>query len=64
MWDAKAGSDLKHFREETLKWSQGRLAAELGCNQSTVSRIEAGEPPSGPVLRLLNILRDQHRAAA
>ncbi len=57
MWDANAGADLRKFREER-RWSQWRLAEYLGCDQSTVSRIEAGDPPSGPVSRLIRILRE------
>ncbi|MCW5695822.1 MAG: helix-turn-helix transcriptional regulator [Bauldia sp.] len=37
-----------HFR-----WSQERLAEELGCDQATVSRAERGSPITGPVRKLL-----------
>lgn len=39
-----------------LKWTQPQLAAYLGVDRSTVSRIETGAPVSGPMLRLLRIL--------
>jgi transcriptional regulator with XRE-family HTH domain len=45
-------------------WSQTQMAEYLGCDQSTVSRIEAGASPSGPILRLLELLvADEERAA-
>lgn len=64
MWDAAAGADLRKYRTEILKWPQGRLAEELGCDQSTVSRIEAGDPPSKPIFHLINILRERLPAEA
>lgn len=39
-------------------WSQVQMADFLGVNQSTVSRMENGEAPSGPVLRLLAMLAE------
>lgn len=63
MWDAKAGADLKEFRLK-LKWSQRRLAEELGCDQSTVSRIETGETPNGAIRRLIDILRERESIAS
>ncbi len=36
-----------------LKISQAEMAEQLGVNQATVSRLEAGRAPSGPVQRLL-----------
>lgn len=62
MWTATDGASLKAFRENVLGWSQGRLAEELGCDQSTVSRIEGGDQPSRPIRRLIEIIRDRHAA--
>jgi transcriptional regulator with XRE-family HTH domain len=36
-----------------IGWNQRDLALYLGCDQSTVSRIENGADPNGPVSRLL-----------
>lgn len=47
--------DIKSFRE-TQGWSQQDLADRLGIDQATVSRIERGAEPSGPVKRLLDII--------
>ena len=46
---------IKKFRE-SRKWSQQKLADELGIDQATVSRIERGSEPRGPVKRLLERL--------
>lgn len=46
---------VRAFREGK-KWSQQQLAEKLGVDQATVSRIERGTQPSGPVARLLEIL--------
>ena len=41
------------FRQRQA-WSQAKLAAELGVNQATVSRLENGHGvPDGPVQKLL-----------
>ena len=45
----------KFFRTR-MQWSQRDLAAELGVDQATVSRIESGAEPSRPVRRLLEAL--------
>ena len=42
-----------------MQWSQRDLAAELGVDQATVSRIENGVEPSLPVRRLLEALITQ-----
>jgi predicted transcriptional regulator len=47
--------DAKKIRE-AMDWSQADLARELGVAQSTICRIENGQPPSGPVQRLLESL--------
>lgn len=44
--------DIKALRE-SKGWSQQQMADELGVNQATVSRIERGSDPPGPVKRLL-----------
>jgi len=62
MWTAEAGAELKDFRVKR-GWSQSRLAEELGCDQTTVSRIEQGIPPSRSVLRLIEIVRASEQAA-
>lgn len=38
---------------EAMDWSQARMAEYLGCDQSTVSRIERGSRIPGPISRLL-----------
>lgn len=46
-------------------WSTYQLAEYLGCNQSTVWRMENGGPISGPVQKLLaNLKADIERDAA
>lgn len=37
-------------------WSQERMAEFLGCDQSTVSRIENGAPMNGPIKRLYEMI--------
>lgn len=44
--------DIKSFRK-ARGWSQSDLAAKLGVDQATVSRIERGAAMAGPVARLL-----------
>lgn len=48
MWTVAEGEKLRKFRT-AREWSQARLAEEIGCDQSTVSRIENGEPPNRAV---------------
>lgn len=47
-------------RIETLRhrlaWSQPKLSTYLGCSQSTVSRLENGQPEPGPIAKLLDLL--------
>jgi DNA-binding XRE family transcriptional regulator len=45
--------DPKAIRERQ-GWSQPEMARRLGCDQSTVSRIERGAPISGPIRLLLD----------
>lgn len=47
--------DIRPLRER-LGWSQQELARYLGVDQSSISRMERGQPPSGPVIRLLAAL--------
>ena len=54
--------DMRALRLER-NWSQVQMAEYPGCNQSTVSRIEAGDPPRGPILRLLQQLASSEAAA-
>jgi transcriptional regulator with XRE-family HTH domain len=49
---------IRAFRERR-EWSQQRLAKQLGVDQATVSRIEHGADPSGPVRRLLEKLMEE-----
>jgi len=49
--------DVKALRER-IGWKQGRLARYLGVDRSSVSRMENGQPVSGPALRLLEMLCD------
>jgi transcriptional regulator with XRE-family HTH domain len=47
--------DIKELRER-VNWSQDRLAEFLGVDRSSVSHMENGRPPRGPVKRLLDML--------
>jgi transcriptional regulator with XRE-family HTH domain len=44
--------DIRELRR-ALNWSQDDLARHLGVDRSTVSRMESGKEPSGPVKRIL-----------
>lgn len=44
---------------KALGWTQQQLAAEIGVDQATVSRIENGAEPRGPVRVLLKHLLSQ-----
>lgn len=39
-----------------LGWSQKDVAEYIGCDQATVSRIENGQEPSGPIGRMFEVL--------
>ncbi|WP_353736928.1 helix-turn-helix transcriptional regulator [Aquamicrobium sp.] len=52
-------NDLIKFRKDR-RMSQSALARCLGVNQATISRIERGKPPSGPVALLLAQLMGEH----
>lgn len=47
--------DVKEIRRRH-GWSQRELAEHLGCDTSTVCRIEAGAPISGPIGKLLKLI--------
>ncbi len=52
-------ADIKRLRE-TLKFSQPVFALHLHTSASTVRKWEQGEThPSGPALKLLNIIADK-----
>lgn len=52
-------ADIKRLRE-TLKFSQPVFALHLNTSASTVRKWEQGEThPSGPALKLLNIIADK-----
>ena len=51
------------LRKERLQWTQEEMAEYLGVDRATVSRIETGQAPSGPVLKLLKMLADQSAGA-
>lgn len=54
---------IKIFRE-SRGWSQQKLAEELGVDQATVSRMERGAEPRGPVKRLLDRIMSEPIAPA
>jgi transcriptional regulator with XRE-family HTH domain len=45
-----------------LGWPQSRLAEWLGLTQAAVSLMEKGQPESGPVSKLLDMLSAQMEA--
>ncbi len=47
--------DIKALRER-LNWKQDRLARFLGVDRSSVSHMENGRSPRGPVRKLLETL--------
>ena len=47
--------DVKALRN-SRGWTQDQMAAYLGLDRSSVSRIENGSEISGPVRRLLDLL--------
>lgn len=50
-----ASIDVKALRERK-GWKQEQLAEFLGVDRSSVSRMENGQAPSGPVRKLLENL--------
>lgn len=54
-WTEKDAKRLRAFRKRR-EWSQKQLAVELSCDQATVSRIECGYPPPGPIRKLIEML--------
>lgn len=56
-------SEIIEFRA-ARKWSQERLADELGVNVSTIWRWENGKTPaSGPVVKAIERLVEQYPAS-
>jgi transcriptional regulator with XRE-family HTH domain len=53
--------DLKALRER-CGWSQEQMADFLGLDRSSVSRMENGQKPKGPTLRLLQKLAAEEAA--
>lgn len=58
MLDEITADDVAGIRE-ARGWSQTKLASHLGCNQSTVWRMENGGRIKGPLQKALLILRDE-----
>lgn len=54
--DQPISADQVKALRVTREWTQQQLAAELGVDQATVSRIEAGAEVRGPIKRLLERL--------
>lgn len=50
------GQDILALRS-SLNWKQERLARYLGLDRSSVSRMENGQTLRGPVIRLLDTLK-------
>jgi transcriptional regulator with XRE-family HTH domain len=57
------GDAIRTFRE-VKGWSQHDLAQRLGVGQATVSRIENGAEPSGPVRVILEMMISPAKEAA
>lgn len=51
--------DIKAFRK-IRRWSQERLASELGVNQSTVARWEAAKSVPVIVAKALSVIANEH----
>jgi DNA-binding transcriptional regulator YiaG len=49
--------DIKSLRDK-FGWTQEQLAEYLGLDRSSVSRMETGQAPKGPTLKLLEKLRE------
>ncbi len=49
---------------QARNWPQHRMADYLGVSQPTVTRLEAGQPESGPISRLLDLLDAEPLPAA
>lgn len=52
--------DVKSLRED-LKWTQDQMAEYLGLDRSSVSRMETGQKPKGPTVKLLERLASQRK---
>ncbi len=56
-------AELKRLRA-SRGWSQKQMADYLGCDQSTISRIEEGKlDPRGPLSKLIGILARESAGA-
>jgi len=47
--------DIRALRER-LDWDQTKMAEYLGLDRSSISRMENGQEPKGPALKLLQQL--------
>ncbi|MGO6707629.1 helix-turn-helix domain-containing protein [Rhizobium johnstonii] len=56
--DMERAIDIRSLRKR-LNWTQDRLAEYLGVDRSSISRMENGQPASGPVERLLSMLEKE-----
>ncbi|WP_299830704.1 helix-turn-helix domain-containing protein [uncultured Roseobacter sp.] len=52
------GYEIKQLRSK-LRWTQEKLAKELGIGQNHVSRIERGAKYGAPIARILKIIAEQ-----
>ena len=52
------GEEIKQLRKK-LKWTQERLARELGVGQNHISRIERGANYGAPIARILKMVSEQ-----
>jgi len=50
--------DVRALRE-SLGWTQDQLAAELGLDRSSVSRLERGQKAKGPTAKMLEIIAER-----
>jgi DNA-binding transcriptional regulator YiaG len=53
--DMNQSPDIKALRER-IGWTQEQVARYLGVDRSMISRMENGQPMSGPVARLISML--------
>jgi transcriptional regulator with XRE-family HTH domain len=49
--------DIRALRDR-LQWTQDDLAKFLGLDRSSISRMENGQKPKGPVVKLLRELAE------
>lgn len=60
-WSAEEGARLKRSRK-AKGWSQWSLARKLGVDQSMISRLEKGRPPSTVVAAAVRLYLDHYGA--